>query len=1064
MNGAIRWMAENHVAANLLMAVLIIGGLMKGPEITQEVFPEVDLDRVQVSVAYPGAGPEEVEEGIILKLEESLTGLDGIKQLKASANEGAGVVTAEVYPESDVDEVLQDIRSEVDRITTFPEDAEQAVVSKMLRRREVISLVVFGDVPERTLREQAENLKDELLALPNITQVDLSGVRPFEIAVEISQENLRRYGLTLEQVAQRVRAASLDLPGGTIRTEGEQILVRTKERRYWADEYAELVVLSSPDGTGVTLGEIGTVRDTFAETDEAGRYNGQPAAMLKVYRIGDQKPIEIADTVIAFAEKRQQNLPETIRLAPWNNTSEIFEGRMNLLKKNAFLGLILVIIVLGLFLELRLALWVMLGIPISFFGTLFVMPWIGVSINMISLFAFILALGIVVDDAIVVGENIFEHRQKRDKTFLEAAIDGTREVATPVTFAILTTVAAFMPLIFVSGMMGKFIKVIPAIVISLLVMSLIECLFVLPAHLAHSKKRTEEPRGLLGVIERNRKRFGSNLERFVKGPFCRLLEFNLNYRYASVAIGIAALILTIGLVRGGVVKFTFMPEVEGDRITATIQMNRGTPVEETARAVRMVEQAALDMAAEFDAQLGDGSTILRGVYALDGATATRGGPAGGGGSTASHLGSVALLLTRSEYRDISTAEIRRAWQKKVADYPGVRSLTFSSNLVRMGANIDVQLAHDDFAVLELAADRLREALAEYPGVSDIEDTYAKGKRELKLKLSDAGRSLGLTEVDLARQVRSAYYGSEALRLQRGRNEVKVIVRYPQEDRSFLSSLESMLIRTPNGGEIPLLRAAEIEEGRGFSSINRTDRKRVINVTARVDSKVNNAQEILAELKPGLLGELTADYPGLEYGLEGEESERSDSMTSMKKGFQLALVMIFVLLAIPFRSYTQPLLIMSAIPFGMVGAVLGHLIMGYNLSLLSMFGLVALAGVVVNDSLLLIDRANNNRRYGLDPHDSLVEAATRRFRPILLTSLTTFFGLSPMIVETSVQAKFLIPMAISLGFGILFATGIILLLIPALYLVLEDIRSLFGLKNTHFEGDAEKFDYQGGGQD
>jgi multidrug efflux pump subunit AcrB len=1049
MNSAISWMTKNHVAANLLMMVLIIGGVLKGPEITQEVFPEIDLDRVQIFVVYPGAGPEEVEEGILLKLEESLSGLDGIKQLKASASEGVGTVVAEVFPESNVDDVLQDIRSEVDRITTFPDDAEQAVVSKMLRRREVISLVVYGDIPERTLREQAETIRDELLDLPNITQVDLSGVRPFEIAVEVPQTSLRRYNLTLEQLAQRIRAASLDLPGGTIRTEGEQILVRTKERRYWADEYAELVVLSSADGASVTLGELGTVRETFEETDEAGRYNGKPAAMLKVYRIGDQKPIEIADTVIAFAAEKQPELPASIHLATWNNTSEIFEGRMNLLTKNACLGLTLVIIILGLFLELRLALWVMLGIPISFFGTLFLMPWLGVSINMISLFAFILALGIVVDDAIVVGENIFEHRQQ-GKTFIEAAIQGTTEVGIPVTFAILTTVAAFMPLLFVTGMMGKFIQVIPVIVISLLLVSLIECLFILPSHLANSKKREKELRGILGAIDRNRKRFGSALEKFINGPFLRALEFNLRNRYLSVAVGIAALILTVGVVRGGVVKFTFMPEVEGDRISATVQMNQGTAVGETRRVVQAVEAAARSVVEEFDAQLPDKKTILRGIYSLDGATAASGGPGGGAGTAAPHLGSVSLLLTRSENRDVSTTEIRRAWQEKIGSYPGVRSLTFSSNLVRMGANIDVQLAHDDFAVLEQAAERIRSTLVEYPGVSDIEDSYAKGKRELKLKLSDAGRSLGLTEADLARQVRSAFYGSEALRLQRGRNEVKVLVRYPKEDRRFLSSLENMLIRTPGGGEIPLLRAAQIQEGRGFSSINRTDRKRVINVTARVDSQVNNSDDIIAELKAGLLANLVRDYPGLEYDMEGEARERRDSLGSMLAGFKLALVMIFVLLAIPFRSYSQPLLIMAAIPFGMVGAVLGHLIMGYSLSLLSLFGLVALAGVVVNDSLLLIDRANQSRRAGLDPHDSLIEAGTRRFRPILLTSLTTFFGLSPMIVETSVQAQFLIPMAISLGFGILFGTGVILLLIPALYLVLEDVRRAVGFKERYTE--------------
>jgi len=1040
-------MAQHHVAANLLMVVLIVGGLIKGPQITQEVFPEIDLDRVLVTVVYPGAGPEEVEEGILLKLEESLTGTDGIKQIKSVASEGVGTLVAEVYPGTDVDAVLQDIRSEVDRITTFPEEAEKPVVSKMLQRREVISLVVYGDVGERTLREQAESLRDELLTLSGITQVDLSGVRPLEIAIEIAPDNLRRYNLTLDQVAARIRAASLDLPAGTLRTEGEQILVRTKEQRYWAAEYADLVVIAAADGTQVRLGDLGSVRDTFEETDEAGRYNGHPAAMLKVYRVGDQKPIAIAETVIAFAKAKQADLPPPIHLATWNDTSEIFASRMQLLQKNAMFGLMLVMVILGLFLEIRLALWVMLGIPISFFGTLFLMPWIGVSINMISLFAFILSLGILVDDAIVVGENIYEHRQS-GKSFLRAAIDGAKEVGTPIVFAILTTVAAFLPLLFVTGMMGKFIRVIPAIVITLLLVSLIESLFVLPSHLAHGRRRAESETGVLGAIDRNRRRFGSWLLRFINGPYRRALEFNLRHRYVSVAAGVAALVVTFGLVKGEVIRFTFMPEVDGDTIIATVQMNRGTPVAETAKVVQAMEAAALATVADFDAKRPATLSVLRGLYALDGATAAQGGPAGGSGNSGSYLGSVAMQLSRSEDRTAKTSDIQRDWQKRLGEFPGVRSLTFQSNLVRMGANIDVQLAHDDFDVIERAAERLRSALAEYPGVSDIEDNYARGQRELKLRLSDAGRSLGLTELDLARQVRSAYYGAEALRLQRGRNEVKVVVRYPENDRGELASLETMLIRTPNGGEVPLLRAAVIDEGRGFSAINRTDRKRVVNVSARVDSTVSNAQQIITELRGGLLPTLLSDYPGLGYNLEGEAREQGESLASMRSGFLLALVMIFVLLAIPFRSYSQPLLIMAAIPFGMVGAVLGHILMGYTLSLLSLFGLVALAGVVVNDSLLLIDRTNQNRKVGLDAHDSLCEAATRRFRPILLTSLTTFFGLAPMIVETSVQAKFLIPMAISLGFGILFATGITLLLIPAFYLILEDVRQAIGLRDRY----------------
>ncbi len=1050
MKGAVRWMTTNHVAANLLMLVLILGGIIKAPHIKQEVFPEVSLDRISVVVAYPGAGPEEVEEGILLKIEEGLTGIDGIKQLKSSADEGSGTVIAELYASQDSDQVLQDIKSEVDRIITFPEDAEKPVISKMLNRREVISVVVYGEVGERSLRQLAETVRDELLELPGITQVDLGGIRPFEISIEIPEERLRQYHLTLDQVASKIRSASLDLPGGSIKTTGGEILLRTKERRYFGPEYADIVILGNPDGSQVTLGDIAHVVDGFEDSDEFARFDNLPAAMVKVFRIGDQKPTDISELVLNYIDNKQLQLPDTVKLATWNDRSEIFESRMSLLQKNALYGLGLVIIILGLFLEIRLALWVMLGIPISFFGTLFLMPFIGVSINMISLFAFILALGILVDDAIVVGENIYEHRQT-GKPFAKAAIDGALEVAIPVTFSILTTVAAFMPLIFVSGMMGKFIKVIPLIVIALLLTSLVESLFVLPAHLALGKRRGES-RGLLGMIDRTRRSFGRNLDRFVAGPYRRTLELNISYRYVSLAIALAALILTIGIVKGGVIKLIFMPEVDGDRIIAAVQMTRGMPIEATTEVQQRLVETALETVAEYDRQRPPGETILRNIYSVVGGTISVGGPGGNFSSSGTHLTNVAMFLTKSEQRGIPATEISARWREKMGEMPGIESLTFASNLIHMGANIDVRLAHERFEVLEKASNRLRAVLAEYPGVGDIEDSYSRGKREIKLRLKPAARTLGITETDLGRQVRAAFYGAEALRLQRGRNEIKVMVRYPKENRRALSDLENLRIRTPAGEEVPLSVAASISQGYGFSQINRTDRKRVINVTASVDSHKNNAQDILTELKAKVLPQLIADYPGLSFDLEGEEKERAESMQSMLGGFQLALLIIFALLAIPFRSYSQPLLIMAAIPFGMIGAVLGHILMGFDLSLLSLFGVVALSGVVVNDSLLLIDRTNRNRRKGMDLHQSLVEAGTRRFRPIILTSLTTFCGLMPIILETSVQAQFLIPMAISLAFGILFATGITLLLIPGLYMILEDIRRGIGLQDHHAEQD------------
>lgn len=1055
MNGAIKWMAVNHVAANLLMLVLVIGGFIMAPSIKQEIFPEVSLDRVLVSVAYPGAGPEEVEEGIIIKIEESLTAVDGIKQLKSTANEGFGTVVAEVYSDENVDAVLQDIKSEIDRIITFPDDAEKPVISKLSNRREVISVVIYGEASEKILREQAERIRDELLELQNITQVDLSGVRPFEITIEISEHTLQRYSLTLDQVAAAIRFASLDLPGGTIKTTGGEILLRTKERRYWGSEYADITILANPDGTQIKLGDIATVVDGFADSETYGRFDGKPAAMVQVFRIGEQKPTEISAKIIAYVEENRSKLPESLQLAIWNDTSEIFNSRMSLLQKNALLGLGMVVIILGLFLEIRLAGWVMLGIPISFFGTLFVMPWLGVSINMISLFAFILALGIVVDDAIVVGENIYEHRQ-RGKPYRKAAIDGVLEVAIPVTFSILTTVAAFLPLIFVSGMMGKFIRVIPIIVITLLLMSLLESLLVLPAHLSSGKAQPFTS-GLLGRIDRVRRWFGDGLQRFVNGPYLRLLKLNIHYRYLSLAVAMVALLLTIGVVKNGLIKFTFMPEVDGDRITVAIQMNRGVPIEETSRVSDLILQKGLETVAEYNEKRPIGDSILRNVYSVVGGNIAGGGPGGGSSATATHISNIAMFLTKSEVRNIPATEISATWRKKVGEIPGLDSLTFRSNLVRMGANIDILLAHQDFAVLERSSQRIREVLAEYQGVSDIEDTYGRGKREIKLKLKPAARTLGITETDLGRQVRAAFHGVEALRLQRGRNEIKVVVRYPDANRRELWNFETMRIRTPAGQEIPLQQAAEIIEGQGFSEINRTDRKRVINVSATVDNEQANAQEIISDLEQNLLPQLVADYPGLSWDMEGEEKERKESLGSMVSGFKLALVAIFTLLAIPFRSYTQPLLIMAAIPFGMIGAVLGHIIMGFNLSLLSLFGLVALSGVVINDSLLLIDKANRNRREGMSLYDAIVAAGTRRFRPIVLTSLTTFFGLVPMILETSVQAQFLVPMAISLGFGIIFGTGIILLLVPALYMILEDIRQLFGFTEEHARQHTETGD-------
>ncbi|HBB41299.1 MAG: acriflavin resistance protein [Nitrospirae bacterium CG18_big_fil_WC_8_21_14_2_50_70_55] len=1036
MNQAIRWMAANHVAANLLMLVFVIGGLIIGQVVRQEVFPEVSLDMVQVTVPYPGATPEDAERGICLPVEEAITGVEGIKEVASQALEGGATITATVSEGENADLVLADVKNAVDRLTTLPEEAEEPIVSKLENRRQVISVVVYGNLDERTLREQVEAIRDDLLALPEITQTDLSGVRPYEIAIEISETSLRRYGLTLDEVATRVRHASLDLPGGTLRAAGGEILVRTPERRDTGAAYGDIVVIAKPDGTRVRLSDLGQVRDTFRETDTVARFDGLPAAMVDIYRVGDQTPVEISRAVHRYLERKRGELPATVHVATWDDRSEVLRARERLLLGNAISGLVLVFLCLGLFLELRLALWVMLGIPVSFLGALLLMPALDVSINMISLFAFIMALGIVVDDAIVIGENVYDHRH-RDKPYPQAAADGTVEVGLPVVFSALTTVAAFVPLAFVQGMLGKFIGTIPMVVVPILLVSLTETLFVLPSHLSIGAPRPAA-RGLLGAIDRLRRHSCTLLDRFVGGPYQRFLVRALDHRYTTVAIAVAILLLTIGTVRGGLLRFTFMPEVDGDVIQAALEMPVGTPATVTDAVAERIAAAGRTVVAEYDRPRPPGDSILRHLYAVVGGSIGDMGPVAEGGATAGHRAAIAMFLQDAESRGVPAKEISDRWRARVGEIAGVRSLSFSSSVVHMGANIDIQLAHTEPARLDAAAAAVQATLAPYPGVHDIATNAEPGKREIRLHLRPAARALGVSESDLGHQVRAAFYGAEALRFERGRNEVRVMVRYPEGERQSIADLERLRIRTPAGGEMELGQAAEVSEGTGYSVIHRWGRKRVINITAAVDSATTSAAEVIPDLKARLLTRLVADDPGLSFDLEGEQKEQRDSMTSMRRGFALALFAIYALIAIPLRSYLQPLLIMVAIPFSIVGAVLGHLLMGFNLSMLSIFGIVALSGVVANDAILLIDTANHVGA-DRDTFQAMVDAAMRRFRPILLTSITTFFGLAPIILQTSVQARFLIPMAISLGFGILFATVINLLLVPALAVIAEDVQ-------------------------
>lgn len=1037
--GAIAWMARNPVAANLLMAVLMVGGIIVGLRVKQEVFPEFELDLVRIEVPYPGASPAEVESGIVLAIEEEIRGLDGIKKIDSVAAEGMGVVVAELLLGADNARAASDIKNAVDRIRSFPQDAERPVVSLVANRRQVISLVLYGDTDEETLKGLAEKARLELLQEPGVTLIELSGVREREISVEVSQANLRAYGLTLQQVAEVISRASVELPGGAVKTRGGEILLRTAERRNLGAEFSELVLLTTASGTQVRVGDVATVLDGFADNDQADFYNGQPAVMVNVYRVGDQTPIAISDTVKAYHQRLLGELPAGVAAATINDSSQIYRDRIALLLRNAYMGLFLVLVALSLFLEIRLAFWVTMGIPISFLGSLLLMPSMNVSINMISLFAFIVTLGMVVDDAIVVGENVFEARQ-RGLGPMEAAIHGCREVGIPVVFSVTTTMAAFSPLLFVPGVSGKFFGVIPIIVILVLFISLIESLFILPAHLAHISDRPP------GAVRRAVLRVQGHVTRallwFTTRVYRPQLRFALDNRYLVLAVALAIFLAAVGYIVGGRIDFTFMPKVESDRVAVNATLPFGAAIEET----RAIQLELLRTAREVIDEHG-GDAIIEGVYTGLGSHAGGTGPRAGPAAVQGNLTNVQIYLVPSDKREVNAVQLTRAWREKTQHLIGLEKISFSYSTGPSDAPaLDVQLRHEKIEVLEAAAVELAESLRGFQGLRDIDDGFSSGKPQLDFQLKPAAQSLGLTAAELGRQVRSAFYGAEALRQQRGRDEVRVMVRLPKPERETELTIEDLLVRTPAGGEIPLAQAASITRGRSYTAINRTDGRRVVDVTADAVIGVASIPKIKLDLETKVLPELARRHPGLTFSFEGENRRQAETMDALQQGFIIALIVIYALLAVPFKSYAQPLVVMSAIPFGMVGALLGHLVMGYGLSMISMFGIVALGGVVVNDSLVLVDTTNRARREDrLSAYQAVLYAAQRRLRPIFLTSITTFLGLAPMILETSVQARFLIPMAISLGFGVMFSTFIILLLVPALYLIIEDAKELLGMR-------------------
>ena len=1038
MSGSITWFARNPVAANLLMVFLAMGGVLAALNIPYEVFPEVTLDRIQVEVAYLGAAPEEVEEAVCVRIEEAIQGIDGIKQVTSTASEGMGTVVVELTLDADARRVLDDIKNRVDAIDTFPGETEKPIISELIARQQVIDLALSGNADEFALKATADRIRNELSSLPAISLVEVTGARPYEISVEVSESALRRHGLTLDDIADAVRRESLDLPGGAVRGAGGDILLRTIGQAYRGAEYEDLVLLTRTDGTRLRLGQVATVVDGFAETDQSSRFDADPTVLISVFRTGDQSVLEIAASVHEYVERTRPTLPEGISLAVWRDEGKGIEAQLSTLFRNGMSGFVLVFLVLTLFLELRLALWVSLGIPISFLGAVMLMPGLDVTVNSMTVFALVLVLGVVVDDAIIVGEHVHAY-QERDGDGLRGAIEGGREVATPVVFAVLTTVAAFVPLMFVPGWVGKMFRVIPMVVVPCLLFSLIESLWILPAHLARIPMRRRS-----GPLRRFQQLFANSLKLLVRTVYQPMLELALRWRYLTAAIGVSTLVLTGGIVLGGWLTFHYIPPVESDQVVASITMPQGISVSETAHAVRKLELGAARLRQEL---LDDtGRDYFRHTFTSIGDQPMM---SRGGGQmsrtedlSAAHLGEVTIELVPSQERELSSEWLSNRWRELTGSIPEAVDVSFNTSIFALlDEDVDVMLVGSDLERLRAAASEVKAELGSYAGVYGVADSFRAGKREMKLGIKPAAQTLGLTLEDLGRQVRQAFYGEEAQRIQRGRDDVRVMVRYPPDQRRSVGDLENMRIRTQNRGEVPFELVATVEPGRGFASIKRVDRHRVVNVTASVDETVTSSGVVLADLQNRVLPAVLPRYPGVYYLFEGALAEQEEAIGALRTGFLVALMSIFALLAVPLRSYLQPLIIMSAIPFGLVGAVWGHIVMGLDMTFMSMLGLVALAGVVVNDNLVMVTFINRRRALYADPVAAIREAGVVRFRPILLTSLTTFFGLAPLMLERSIDAVVLQPMAVALAFGVVFATSVTLFLVPAAYLILEDLRRI-----------------------
>lgn len=1020
--GAIGFMARNTIAANLLMIILLGGGFWAMFNMQKEVFPQYNRDIVEVNVVYPGAAPAEVEQGILRPVEETIRGVEGIKEVTSTAGEGSGEVTIELVAGTDRMKAFQDIDQAVNRIRTFPDDIEEPRVSLQSNQREVLAVAIYGEVDVWTLRQLAEQVRDQLINADGITQVAIGNAPDYMTHIEIPRHVLRQYGLTLGEVSDIIAASSEDIPAGSVETNSGEILLRMQERKQWSDDYAGIEILSSESGGRITLGDLATIRDGFEEGGFFGEFNRQPSIDIDVFRVGDQSPLVIAAAVEKVMEDARTTFPPNVSYRIDSNEAEDFRERLSLLTENGFLAIIIVLFVLALFLEYRLAFWVMMGMTISFIGAMLFMPLAGLSINMISMFGFLVALGIVVDDAIVIGENVYEYRQQ-GLSDMEAALRGVREMAWPVTFAILTNIIAFVPLMFIPGETGKYWWPLPAVVVIVLLVSLLEALFILPAHLGHTRGRSRYKLGV--ILHRWQQAFAKRFNRFINTRYRSFLELCLHHRYITLSSALALLLVVGAYGYSDHMGIVLMPQMAADEIEAGVSLPVGTTIDQAAAVANQITDSTHLMFEKYNLyEEAEGiKTNVRGQNFVD----------------------VEIVLRPPDERSMTTQEIIELWRDQIGEIDGVDQITFEAESGPGGfrQDIEVDLSHSDVDVLEAASQAFLTRVEAFENTRDVSDNFNQGKAQFDFTLLPEGRRLGLTPEDVGRQLRDAFFGALALRQLRGTNEIEVRVKLPRDERTDLYHLEDFVIQAPGGMEVPLMDVVQIREGKAFTSINRRDGRRI--VTVGMDAQPSNAvNRVLAAINDDVLPQLRADFPGVTWSFEGNQAEMRASTQSLWGSFILAMIVIYALLSVALSSYVQPLIVMGAIPFGIVGAVIGHILLGYDLSLVSLMGVIALSGVVLNDSLIMIHYANKKRKES-SAFDAIHEAGLRRFRPIILTTLTTFGGLTPIILETSRQAYQLIPMAISLGFGIVFATAIILVIVPCLYMIQEDILDLWNAR-------------------